>query len=220
MSELTHEPAEDGFHEIQLSGKQLVFLFMATSVVLVVIFLCGVLVGRDVRAGRDAEQPIDSAVATEPRSDLPPPAVEPPPASTEAAPATDPLTYHRELQQSGAPAELKKPSEPAAPAPRPEAEPAAAPPPAAAEPAAANVPTSGRAGTWFLQVMALKNRAAAARTVQSLIAKGYPAFLENPAAGTPVTYRVRIGRFKDRAEAEQAARRLQKEEQLTSDIRR
>ena len=40
---------EDGFHEIQLSGKQLVFLFMATTVVSIVIFLCGVLVGRGAR---------------------------------------------------------------------------------------------------------------------------------------------------------------------------
>ena len=42
----------DGFHEIQLNGKQLVFLFMAATVVSVVIFLCGVLVGRGVRAER------------------------------------------------------------------------------------------------------------------------------------------------------------------------
>ena len=31
MSELTHHDADDGFHEIQLSGKQLVFLFFATT---------------------------------------------------------------------------------------------------------------------------------------------------------------------------------------------
>ncbi|MGE3511099.1 MAG: SPOR domain-containing protein [Vicinamibacterales bacterium] len=43
---------DDGFHEIQLNGKQLVFVFMATTVVLVVTFLCGVLVGRGVRAQR------------------------------------------------------------------------------------------------------------------------------------------------------------------------
>ena len=42
----------DGFHEIQLNGKQLVFLFMAATVVSVVIFLCGVLVGRGVRTER------------------------------------------------------------------------------------------------------------------------------------------------------------------------
>jgi len=46
----TSEQAEDGFHEIHLSGKQLVFLFMATTIVSVVIFLCGVLVGRGVRS--------------------------------------------------------------------------------------------------------------------------------------------------------------------------
>ena len=45
---------DDGFHEIQLNGKQLVFLFMAATVVSVVIFLCGVLVGRGVRAERGA----------------------------------------------------------------------------------------------------------------------------------------------------------------------
>jgi hypothetical protein len=43
--------SDDGFHEIQLNGKQLVFLFMAATVVAVVIFLCGVMVGRGVLAG-------------------------------------------------------------------------------------------------------------------------------------------------------------------------
>ncbi len=56
MTELSHDAADDGFHEIQLSGKQLVFLFMATTVVSVVIFLCGVLVGRGVR-GEHGERP-------------------------------------------------------------------------------------------------------------------------------------------------------------------
>jgi cell division septation protein DedD len=41
--------SDEGFHEIQLNGKQLVFLFMAATVVSVVIFLCGVMVGRGVR---------------------------------------------------------------------------------------------------------------------------------------------------------------------------
>ena len=49
---MTSHPTDDGFHEIQLNGKQLVFLFMAATVVSVVIFLCGVLVGRGVRAER------------------------------------------------------------------------------------------------------------------------------------------------------------------------
>jgi hypothetical protein len=36
---------DDAFREIQLSGKQLVFLFMVATVFSVVIFLCGVFEG-------------------------------------------------------------------------------------------------------------------------------------------------------------------------------
>ena len=43
---------DEGFHEIQLNGKQLVFLFMSATVVAVVVFLCGVMVGRGVAVPR------------------------------------------------------------------------------------------------------------------------------------------------------------------------
>ena len=46
--------ADEGFHEIHLNGKQLVFMFMATTVVAVVIFLSGVMVGRGVPPRRAA----------------------------------------------------------------------------------------------------------------------------------------------------------------------
>jgi DedD protein len=216
VAELTPD-ADDGFHEIQLSGKQLVFLFMATTVVLVVTFLCGVLVGRGVQNEGGAEAAAESAVS-EPA--VPPAApVEPPPAGTEVP--ADKLTYHNELQKPGPPpAELRQPAaKPAEPAVKPEALPTAKDP-APSEAAGPAVPTSGLPGTWFLQVTALKNRGAAAKMVETLRGKGYPAFLENPVPGVPPIYRVRIGRYKSRSEAEQAARRLQKEEQFSSDIRR
>ena len=41
--------SDQGFHEVQLSGKQLVFLFMSAIVLLVVTFLLGVDVGRGAR---------------------------------------------------------------------------------------------------------------------------------------------------------------------------
>src|SRR5512138_1131139 len=47
--------SDEGVHEIQLNGKQLVFMFMAVTVVAVVIFLCGVMVGRGVRAPHATE---------------------------------------------------------------------------------------------------------------------------------------------------------------------
>ena len=45
---------EDSFREIQLSGKALVFLFMAVTVIAVGIFLMGLLVGRGVLATKGA----------------------------------------------------------------------------------------------------------------------------------------------------------------------
>ena len=219
-----HDTTEDGFHEIQLSAKQLVFLFMTTTVVLVVTFLCGVLVGRSVGPDTDAQQPIsaaDAPASVDPAV-TPEAGTAPPPAVTET-----PLSYDQRLRKADPQPEKLKPqpepqeppkaAPPAAAAPPPTASPA---PPAQAAAATLNVPTSGRAGIWFLQVTALKNKPAAADTVRKLIAKGYPAYLENPRAGTPGLYRVRVGRYRTREEAEGAARRLQMEERFTSDIRR
>ena len=64
---------DEGFREIQLNGKQLVFLFMAATVVSVVIFLCGVLVGRGVRPNRAAAQEVATAeIAADPGTAQPP----------------------------------------------------------------------------------------------------------------------------------------------------
>jgi cell division septation protein DedD len=239
VAELTHD-AEDGFHEIQLSGKQLVFLFMATTVVSVVIFLCGVLVGRGVRAERGGDEATVAAAPAVPAPVTSAPATAAaPPASGEAPspPKEDELSYHKRLQESATPAEkLKKPGEQPAPAPAAAAvenKPAATPPAAAKEsaakepaaqapaaPAAASVPTSGRAGNWIIQVHALQNRDAASTFVRRLTSKGYPAFLLNPAPGATQIYRVQIGGYRDRGEAEQVARRLEKEEQFKPAIKR
>ena len=51
-SNLTAHVQEDAFHEIQLNGKQLVFMFMVATIASVVIFLSGVFVGRGVRLER------------------------------------------------------------------------------------------------------------------------------------------------------------------------
>ena len=56
--------SDEGLHEIQLNGKQLVFLFMTATVVAVVIFLCGVMVGRGVPAQR--ERPVLAADGADP----------------------------------------------------------------------------------------------------------------------------------------------------------
>ncbi len=99
---MAHAVQDDSFREIQLNGKQLVFLFMAATVVSVVIFLCGVLVGRGVRAERSIGV---EAGASSPSDAVPTPASGATPVATVAgsdptkaappSPAADsePLTY-------------------------------------------------------------------------------------------------------------------------------
>src|SRR5205823_4357349 len=109
--------ADEGFHEIQLSGKQLVFLFMLTAIVLVATFLMGVGVGRGVKADRAAEGGDVVAAATPPPAAATPSqpvAAGGPPAAEPPAPAPEPddeLSYAKRLQgdQSAAPVEKLKP---------------------------------------------------------------------------------------------------------------
>lgn len=210
MPELRDETTDDGFHEIQFTGKQLVFLFMATTVVLIFTFLAGVLVGRDlaVKRGDELIAGVSAPATPTEAAETGPPAVEPP-----TPPAEDELSYHNRLQSNAASEEKPQPKPPE---PKPEP-PAAAPSPPPSTPADVSVPATGRPGTWVIQVIALRDRAAAAALVQRLAAKGYPAFLESPASGL---YRVRVGRYNDRREAEQVRRRLEKEEQFKSAISR
>jgi cell division septation protein DedD len=212
--------ADEGFHEIQLNGKQLVFLFMATTVVAVVIFLCGVLVGRGVRAER---APAGDAAAAADVAPLAPASGDPAPASRGA----EDLSYHRRLQGDaastasaamGADDQLKPREAPA---------PAEVAPPGRTAAIAPQTPT-GAAGReaqdeagWVVQIAALRDRAAADVIVRRLAGRGYPAFLVAPAQGAPAPgYRVRVGRYTDRREAERIARRLEREEQFRPFITR
>jgi hypothetical protein len=222
VPELSHDNTDDGFHEIQLSGKQLVFLFMATTVVSVVIFLCGVLVGRGVRAEAMGAPTSDSATPAPVATSMTqtPPA----PVTTTAPPAPTPdgeLSYPDRLQREKPPAEMLKPPA-AAPepppagtssAPAPAAESAVPPLPA---PAAATATGGGaKQANWVVQIVSLRDRAAATVIVDRLVGKGYPAFLVNPSPGAPVqSYKVQVGRYTDRHEAELVASRLKKEEQF------
>jgi cell division septation protein DedD len=232
MTDLTHDIGDEGFHEIHLSGKQLVFLFMATTVVSVVIFLCGVLVGRGVQAEQSAEQLTDPATAS-PMASTPEVAAdtgrltaEPPVPPAEA----DELSYKKRLEAETASRETMKPEPelPAASAPAPASEPipretAAATPPRSTPPAPAAqdgvAVKPPQPGTWVLQVHALRDAKVANGIVQRLSRKGYPAYVV--ASGAPASmYRVFVGRYKDRGEAERVAARLKKEEQFNPWITR
>jgi cell division septation protein DedD len=234
---------DEGFHEIQLNGKQLVFLFIAATVVSVVIFLCGVLVGRGVRAGQTTiadATPTSGVTDTSPQQAAAAPAQTPAGSDPTAAPAppapADDLSYFDRLQKPNAPAEKLKPAsersvvERPAPPPAREAPPPparetpapvareTAPAPAPKETAAAPAADAARAepsGQGFaVQIAALNVRSEADAIAKRLSSKGYAAYVLAPADGTPSVYRVRIGKFPTRREAETIAARLQKEEQF------
>ena len=70
-------------------------------------------------------------------------------------------------------------------------------------------------GMFVLQVTALRESAEANQVAEGLVASGYPAFVVAPAADAPVAvFRVRVGPYADRAEAEAAGRRLETEQRF------
>jgi cell division septation protein DedD len=110
--------SDEGFHEIQLNGKQLVFLFMAATVVSVVIFLCGVMVGRGVpdRAAVASNEPAGSTPET-PSAESTPVRAAPEPVGTRGSGQSAQQTQQAPppaQQQSASPPPDQTPPEPAA----------------------------------------------------------------------------------------------------------
>ena len=182
--------SDEGFHEVQLSGKQLVFLFMSAVVLAVVIFLLGVDVGRGVPvAVADTSVSVDPAPA---ETSVPEDGAAGGRATTAAEPE---LSYHEMLLGEGAfvgtaPPPMSEPTEAAALAPAP-----AAP-----------------AGDWILQMGAYSTRAVADDQVEKLKQLKVSAFVMAPVEGSPdKLFRVRVGPYATRAEAEQDKSRLERQ---------
>jgi len=243
--------SDEGLHEIQLNGKQLVFLFMTATVVAVVIFLCGVMVGRGVPTQRSV--PVLSSDGADPTSDegrgaVPPVADSTPTSTAAASPAASPssklgLTYPQRLEEpepvvedlsasppskepfaKNAVATIPPPPPPAAKsektaktdkADKPHAAAASAAKSPASEAVAKDAKADDSATTGFVvQVAAVRQRGEADAIRARLARKGYPAFVTT--AGTPgaPTYRVRVGKFTSRREADTVAGKLEREEQF------
>ena len=215
--------AGESASEPHLSGKQLVFLFMASTVVAVVIFLCGVMVGRGVPVGQGAGvTPAIAAAGRAGSTEQPEPALATPldtPIAGADSPA-DALAYSRRLGgDEPVEEELNDP------APARKTGLAATPGSTRASQAVPDTPATsagpGRADGFVVQVAALRSGAAAEAMAEQLAAKGYPASVLEPSPNAPAqVYRVQVGRYPDRREAEQVMRRLEQEEQFTPWITR
>lgn len=225
--------SDQNFREIQLGGKQLVFLFMASVVLAVAIFLLGVSVGRGVKSSAGSGSSETEVLAT--------PAAAPLPAKTEmtaadtgfdkrlpgaataqpqapqpAAPAAEPTAAPSApppavAETPGKATAAVKPAPTAAVATPPKAEtpkPAVTPPkPEPAKPAAKPTDARSATGGWSLQAGAFRSRENADKQVAMYKEKGFSAFVVAPTASSSL-YHVRVGPFSQRAEAEAAAERL------------
>ncbi|HOQ62333.1 MAG TPA: SPOR domain-containing protein [Vicinamibacterales bacterium] len=231
--------SDERFRGVQLNDKQLVFAFMAATVVLVAVFLCGVLVGRGVRTARGPAQDdgtiassqvvADAGAAEAPLAD----GADTPVRESGADAGATGFTYPARLGSHPPVERLEEVPAPDLPRARPEpppdvpAEPVAEPSPSAADapgptrpPGAAGAgapnaaaPDAGTPGAYTVQVAAVRNRAEADAIVRQLKAKGFDARVLAPGArDNPAVFRVRIGSFKDKRAADALAERLKREE--------
>ena len=240
-------------HEIQLNGKQLVFMFMAATVVSVVIFLCGVMVGRGVRQPQadaiaantdtsiDSTSPFDAlsakpAVTSEPapapenenltysdRLEAPKPLHEPL-KFTESTPAAPPAPVEKPEPakvEKPAPAKAATAPEPKQP-PVPKAEPPRAAPKTEVAQSAPTLKTDAVPASstlaeppgkgFAIQVQAFPTRAAADALAGRLKGKGYNTFVAVNPENVSLKYRVRVGKYGSKREADLVADRLKREE--------
>ena len=196
---------DDRSRGVYLDGKHLVFVFMACAVVAVVVFLCGVLVGRGVPLGRTAA---DGAMLTPTQvvSDGGTDSVggDSPPAGPGEQAGTA-LSYSGRLGKTPPAEHLQVQAESGPPQP-----PAESVPPEVGEALGAEADSSG--GSHFVQLEATTKRAEAVAAVRYLKTKGFDAFMIEPGPGDkPATFRVRVGAFTTRKEAEALAQRITRE---------
>lgn len=184
-----------------LNSKQLVFVFMAATVVAVVVFLCGVMVGRGVQvrlAAEAAEAPLDPTTAAVLRV---PSAV--PRAPGELAPSVqENLSYPRRLE-----------------APQTVNEPRLAPQSGSLRRPAASSNAGERRlerpeGGVAITVASYANRDAAEVVARRLASLGYPSYVSDSAPGGQPLFWVRVGDYPDLRRAEEVKTRLEREGQF------
>jgi len=209
---------DDYYYEIQLTNKQLVFYFMAGAAGLILSFLAGVMVGRgvDTAASADgstqriaderiiAEQPVatpapEYSYPQQLEADRPEAALERPRPAATAKPEPSAPPTPKPAQVASTPAATPVPARPTpAPTPRPAARASELPNP---------IPSITAPG-HAVQVGAYKDQESANKITEGLKKKGFPAFINAPAAGSGGLYTVRVGPYRDRADAELVVDRL------------
>ena len=229
--------------DMNLGTKQLVFFFMAATIIAVVVFLCGVLVGRGVPVRQSSESVpgldlgVNSALTATNRDQ----------STVEPLDQIDPdqeLTYHQRLenddpivetllgnssndlessndqhddftnadQRSSLNGEALLDTDSQISARETDRLSSDTRRNISNEPVTAEV----LAGSGYtVQVAALRVDEAAQQIADRLVEKGFPAYVLLPAEDAPVSvYRVRVGRYAERSDAERMFERLVREEKF------
>ena len=203
------ERDDGGHYEVQLNNKQLIAFFVGTLAIAVVVFLCGVMIGRGVRDATLAasQNEISSGISSD---------TEVQSSRFRDAPQLD---YTERLagesvQKTLQPVISESPEMTLAQVTQKNTKPAneevndALPAKELREKAVLGY----NEGVFTIQVVALKTEDAAHSLLSRLKSKNYRAYLETGMdAGL---HRVRVGRFETRAEAEKVARKLRTEEKF------
>ena len=196
--------SDDGIHEISLNGKTLVFIFMATTVLLVVTFLLGVLVGRGARDLQGLNPKVLTSDVVEEdlvdQFEMAPEVVLPEDETVQMGDLSYPgrLTSPDVMQESVNPdsglIEEVLPSEVESIITE-------------QTPLAGSSLESVKVG-FTVQVTAVRSREDAEAMLEQLLSDDYPAYLLEPNAPAEL-YRVRVGQYQDQKEADDMQRRLE-----------
>jgi hypothetical protein len=196
--------SDDGIHEISLNGKTLVFIFMATTVLLVVTFLLGVLVGRGARKLQGLNQKVLTSDVVEEdlveEFEMAPEVVLPEDETVQMGDLSYPgrLTSPDVMQESVNPdsglIEEVLPSEVESIITE-------------QTPLAGSSLESVKVG-FTVQVTAVRSREDAEAMLEQLLSDDYPAYLLEPKSPAEL-YRVRVGQYQDQKEADDMRRRLE-----------
>jgi len=182
------------FRELQFKSSQLAAVFVGILIVGVIIFILGVSVGK--KQGRLAAgagpSSADKVEPVAPAKLLP--------REEKSGPAKAEPSAVQTKMPAGKPEATKA-------APGPEASKAAPPPAEKAVPAAK--PASVKPGSYFVQASATNDRAAATAFAGRLEKEGFPVVVLDPfPTDTKAYFRVRVGPFPSKEDAEAARARL------------
>lgn len=202
--------------------SQLLLLALGFTVTSVIIFLLGILIGKGIEERKSIRQ-------EEPLVKIP---VQPPaPGAKPGAQGKEEMTFYDTLSKAPPTQLAEKAAEKAPPAPSPTKEkpsvekaPAVteakkeAPAQKASKVEPAKTDAAQREGPWTVQINAYPNDRDAKELAKKLKDKGYDAYVTSTKVKGRTWYRVRVGHFDTREQAQQLQETLKQKENLTKTI--